>query len=68
MSYKVHQTMAVPPEDWYVVEGTHVPLVPPALFQRAQELAQRETRRAPGQRTLHLGLPASCGARTAANP
>ena len=54
VSYKVHQTMAVPPEDWYVVEGTHVPLVPPALFQRAQELAQRETRRAPGQRTLHL--------------
>ncbi|MFQ9858551.1 MAG: recombinase family protein [Evtepia gabavorous] len=28
VSYKVHQTMAVPPEDWYVVEGTHVPLCP----------------------------------------
>ena len=54
VSYKVHQTLSVPPEDWYVVEGTHAPLIPQALFRRAQSLAGRETRRAPGQGELHL--------------
>lgn len=54
VSYKVHQTLSVPPEDWYVVEGTHAPLIPQALFRRAQSLAGRGTRRAPGQGELHL--------------
>ena len=54
VSYKVHQTVEVPPEDWYVVEGTHPPIVSPALFQRAKDLAGCETRRAPGQGELHL--------------
>lgn len=54
VSYKVHQTMAVPPEDWYVVEGTHPAVVPPALFARAREIAARDTRRAPGRGEVHL--------------
>lgn len=65
VSYKVHQTMAVPPEDWYVVEGTHVPLVPPALFQRAQELASGRPagRRDRGRCTWFAGFLrcADCG-------
>lgn len=54
VSYKVHETIEVPREEWYVVEGTHRPIVSTALFQRAQNLAQRETRRAPGQGEVHL--------------
>lgn len=54
VSYKVHQTMGVPAEDWYVVEDTHPAIVPPDVFQRAQELAQRATRRAPGRGEVHL--------------
>lgn len=53
VSYKVHQTIAVPREDWYVVKDAHPAIVPPALFQRAQTLAQRETRLAPGSQELH---------------
>lgn len=52
VSYKVHQTVPVPPEEWYQVEGTHEPLVPPALFQKVQE--QGVVRRAPGQAEPHL--------------
>ena len=54
VSYKVHQTVEVPREGWYVVEGTHPPIVPPALFRRAQDLARRDTRRAPGRGEVHL--------------
>ena len=54
ISYKVHQTQSVPPEEWYVVEGTHPPLVSPAVWARAAELAQQRTRRAPGRGEVHL--------------
>lgn len=54
VSYKVHQTVEVPREGWYVVEGTHPPIVPPALFRRAQDLARQDTRRAPGREEVHL--------------
>lgn len=54
VSYKVHQTISVPREDWYVVEGTHEAIVPPEVFQRAQVLSARTTRRAPGQESVHL--------------
>lgn len=54
VSYKVHQTMTVPAEDWYVVEGTHVPIVPPDLLARARAIQQSQTRRAPGSREVHL--------------
>lgn len=67
VSYKVHQTMAVPPEDWYVVEGTHVPLVPRPCSSgpRNWPSGRPAGRRDRGRCTC---LPASCGARTAANP
>lgn len=54
ISYKVHQTQSVPPEEWYVVEGTHPPLVSPAVWARAAELARQRTRRAPGRGEVHL--------------
>ena len=54
VSYKVHQTMAVPPEDWYVVEGTHTPIVSPDLLERARTIRETHTRRAPGRGEVHL--------------
>lgn len=52
VSYKVHQTISVPRENWYQVEGTHEPLIPPELFQKIQE--RPGVRRAPGQGAPHL--------------
>lgn len=54
VSYKVHQTFSVPPEEWYVVADTHPAIVPPADLQRAAELAQCRTRRPPGGGEVHL--------------
>lgn len=53
VSYKVHQTVSVPPEDWYRVEGTHAPLVSPEDFQRVQALGEG-VRCAPGGEGPHL--------------
>lgn len=54
VSYKVHETISLPPEEWFVVEGTHTPLVPPALFQRVQALEARPVRTPPGRGEPHL--------------
>ena len=54
VSYKVHATVSQPPEDWYVVEGTHAPLVSREDFQRAAELSARPVRCGPGQGEPHL--------------
>lgn len=53
VSYKVHQTVSVPPEDWYRVEGTHEALVSPEEFRRAQALGQG-VRCSPGEQEPHL--------------
>lgn len=54
ISYKVHDKVAVPREDWYIVEGTHEPVIERGLFDMAQELQKRDTRTAPNSRELHL--------------
>ena len=54
VSYKVHQTFSVPPEEWYVVADTHPAIVAPEVLQRAAELSRCRTRRAPGQGEVHL--------------
>lgn len=37
VSYKVHATLSQPPEDWYVVENTHEPLVSREDFLKVRE-------------------------------
>ena len=54
VSYKVHQTMSVPAEDWYVVEGTHQAIVPPDLLDRARTIGEGRIRRPPGGGEVHL--------------
>lgn len=54
VSYKVHQTMSVPPEAWYVVEGTHAAIVSPDLLEQVGAIRQTQTRRPPGRGEVHL--------------
>ncbi len=41
INYKIQKTRKVPKEDWYVVEGTHRPIVDAATFERARQLLAR---------------------------
>lgn len=54
VSYKVHNKVAVPKEDWYIVEDTHEAIVDQALFEKAQSLQKRDTRAAPDKREVHV--------------
>lgn len=54
ISYKVHDKVAVPEEDWYMVPDTHEPIIEAELFQKAADLQTRDTRTAPSGRNLHL--------------
>lgn len=54
VSYKVHEKVAVPREEWYVVPDTHAPIIEAALFQQAAELQARDTRTASAEGKLHL--------------
>ena len=54
VSYKVHETRAVPEGAWFVVENTHPPLVPPEVFQQVQTRLRQPARRPPGEAAPHL--------------
>jgi site-specific DNA recombinase len=54
ISYKVHNRMALPEDEWYVVEDTHDPIIDEETFEAAQRMLQRDTRRAPEQKELYL--------------
>ena len=54
ISYKVHETRAVPEGEWFVVENTHPPLVSPEVFQQVQTRLCQPVRRPPGEASPHL--------------
>lgn len=54
ISYKVHDKVAVPENEWYVVEDTHEPVIDKDTFEKAQSLQKRDTRTAPEKREVHL--------------
>lgn len=54
ISYKVHDKVAVPEDEWYRVPNTHEPIIDRELFDRVQELQSKDTRRAPGKRQNYL--------------
>lgn len=54
ISYKVHDKVAVPKDEWYRVPNTHEPIIDEELFDRVQELQSKDTRRAPGKRQNYL--------------
>ena len=54
LSYKLHRRVQLPEKDWYIVKDVHVPIVSPALFEKAQARSRLNTRTAPGQTQVHL--------------
>ncbi len=65
ISYKVQKAKAVPREEWYVVEGTHEPIVDRETFDQVQARLGKGARSSPvsGQVGLFAGLVrcADCG-------
>ena len=45
ISYKIKQCVAVPKEEWYVVKGTHEPIIDTETFEKAQSLFNHNIRR-----------------------
>ena len=54
VSYKVHKQVKTDEKDWYIVKGTHEPIVELSLFEKVQEMDKRDTRVAPSQKTVYL--------------
>jgi len=54
ISYKVHERITVPEEEWIIVPDTHEPIIDRQLFEQAQALHKRETRAAPGKGEVHM--------------
>lgn len=53
-SYKVHEAIQVPKDEWFVVENTHTPIIEKEMFEIAQEIQERDTRTAPDKQKLTL--------------
>lgn len=54
ISYKVHEKITPPEEEWYMVANTHEPIIDLETFEKAQKLGQRRTRTAPTKRQVYL--------------
>lgn len=54
ISYKVHNAIRTPEDEWYQVEDTHDPIIDLDVFQRAQELSEKDTRTAPDKKETYL--------------
>ncbi len=54
ISYKVHDRVSVPKDQWFVKEDTHEAIVSRELFDMAQGLLQRDTRSADGRKAVYL--------------
>lgn len=54
ISYKVHNTIMTPEEEWFVVEDMHEPIIDKATFDLVQELCRKDTKTAPGKRKVYL--------------
>lgn len=54
ISYKIKQCVAVPKEEWYVVEGTHEAIIDKDMFERAQALFNRNIRKSPKENEVNL--------------
>lgn len=54
VSYKIKQCRAVPKEEWYIVEGTHEPIIDKETFEKAQALFNRNIRKSPQKKEVDL--------------
>jgi len=54
VSYKVHDRVAVPEEEWFVRENTHEATFSPEEYGALERVLRRDTRTANGEGTMHL--------------
>ena len=54
ISYKIHKQVRTPEDEWFVVEGTHEPIIEQSVFDEVQRRLERDTRTANGEKELHL--------------
>lgn len=54
ISYKIHRQERMPEDEWYVVPGMHEAIISEELFEEVQKRLQKDTRAAPGKKTVHL--------------
>lgn len=52
-SYKVHKQVSTAKDEWFIVEGTHEPIIEKDVFENVQKLLQKDTRSAPGQKHVY---------------
>lgn len=53
-SYKIHVQQTVPEDEWFIVPNTHEPIISREDFAKVQDLLRKDTRTAPGQKSLYL--------------
>ena len=54
VSYKVHDKVAVPEDEWYIVKNTHDPTFSQDEYDAMLRVLQRDTRTPNGAQTVHL--------------
>ncbi len=54
LSYKIKKCVAVPKDEWHIVEGTHEPIIDKETFEKAQALFERNTRISPQEKKTGL--------------
>lgn len=54
ISYKIKQCVSVPKEEWFVVKGTHEPIIDREHFDKAQMLFNRNIRKSPDKKEVDL--------------
>lgn len=54
ISYKIHKQVKTPESEWFIKEDTHDSIIASTLFEEVQKRLRRDTRTAPGNKTIHL--------------
>jgi hypothetical protein len=54
VSYKVHDRVTVPEDDWFIKENTHEPTFTQEEYDTLARILQRDTRTPNGERKVHL--------------
>jgi len=54
ISYKIHKTIITPEDEWFVVEGTHEPIISTEMFDEVQKRLLRDTRTPPSAKEIHI--------------
>lgn len=54
ISYKIHRQERMPEDEWYIVPNMHEAIISEEMFEEVQKRLQKDTRAAPGKKTVHL--------------